>query len=95
MRKDIRQQHPDVVALISYQDTEQHAGTIYKAGNWAIATKQLKFISWGNRKRNAEQTHSPKVRWVFPLRKSLNATCLPDAPAPVGVSQEHTLEVAP
>jgi len=52
--------------LISYQDTEVHRGTIYKAANW-IPVVTSKGTSWTNdtRKRNTEQSIADKVRWEY------------------------------
>ena len=91
MTKHIRRLYPEVIGLISYQDTAKHTGIIYAAGNWIRIYQQKKHLSWGNRKRlNKEQSKAPKVRWVFPLRKKFRATCLSDAPVPAGASREHT-----
>lgn len=37
MARDIRQRFPEIVRLVSYQDTEVHDGTIYKASGWKQA----------------------------------------------------------
>ena len=64
MVKLIRKRHPSLRHLISYQDTEVHTGTIYKASGWQIETKS-KGISWTtkDRQRNTEQTMADKIRW--------------------------------
>jgi hypothetical protein len=64
----IRQKFPDIKKLISYQDTEVHRGTIYKASNWKIGAK-VRGLSWTtkNRKRNPEQTLAKKIRWEYQL----------------------------
>ena len=53
MVKDIKNRFPDVSMLVSYQDTEVHTGTIYKAANWKLDIVS-KFKDWSNetRKRN-------------------------------------------
>lgn len=68
MIKHIRKKYPDVTRLVSYQDTEVHKGTIYAAGNWTKDTVS-KFQDWetSTRKRNALQSHSDKIRWVYEL----------------------------
>tara|TARA_Y100000310_G_scaffold294578_1_gene325158 strand:+ start:263 stop:472 length:210 start_codon:yes stop_codon:yes gene_type:complete len=64
MEKYIRTNLPQIERLISYQDTEVHHGTIYKAANWTVGR-----ISSGddwvrnNRHRKASQTAAVKVRW--------------------------------
>jgi len=69
MRKHIEKHMPDIALLISYQDTEVHHGTIYKADNW-VATHETKGISWTNNKRsrNLEQSLADKIRWEYQLR---------------------------
>ena len=71
MRKIIRKRLPHITLLLSYQDTEVHQGTIYKASGWYFASKG-KGTSWTNnkRKRNKEQSLSDKVRWEFRLKDS-------------------------
>jgi hypothetical protein len=65
MEKDIRKRFPDIIKLISYQDTEVHQGTIYKAANWVATSKTKAGLSWSDlgRTRNAEQSQASKVRW--------------------------------
>lgn len=69
MTKDIKKRFPEIIRLISYQDTEAHFGTIYKASNWKpIDTKQTQ-TDWGytGRKRNKPQSTAPKIRWEYSL----------------------------
>lgn len=70
MRKDILSRFPDIALLISYQDTEVHLGTIYKADNW-IAAAESEGLAWNTekRQRNKEQSLAPKVRWEYKLRE--------------------------
>jgi len=64
MRKYIAENMPDIAMLISYQDTEVHVGTIYKADNWeAVSTSQGQSWTTEKRTRNKEQTLATKVRW--------------------------------
>lgn len=69
MRKHIAKFMPDIALLISYQDTEVHHGTIYKADNW-IATNLTQGISWttDKRDRNTEQSMADKIRWEYQLK---------------------------
>jgi len=64
----IHKRFPDIKRLISYQDTEVHNGTIYKASNWFIGGDS-EGVSWTtqNRKRNKEQTLAKKIRWEYLL----------------------------
>lgn len=64
----IKRKFPDIVKLISYQDTEVHKGIIYKASGWE-ASSVSKGISWttSKRKRNTEQTMASKIRWELVL----------------------------
>jgi hypothetical protein len=65
MTRLIKRQWPELVALVSYQDTGAHEGTIYKASGWTNASEQSCFVDWSGtlRKRNAAQSTSPKIRW--------------------------------
>jgi len=63
----IKQQFPEVTTLISYQDTEAHKGTIYKASGWK-PTLYRKGGSWWrpNQKRfrpDLNKAIGPKIRW--------------------------------
>ena len=74
MRLMIAKELPAIVNLISYQDTEVHTGTIYRAAGWK-PTVRNECGDWQrpNRQRNAAQSLSPKVRWEYALRESANA----------------------
>ena len=81
MRRLIERKFPEVEKLISYQDTEVHRGTIYKAAGWVIGATH-KGGSW-NRPNSTNQNGTPrtrpdhnqsigpKVRWEFRLRGKL------------------------
>ena len=71
MVKMIRKSHPEIVKLISYQDTEVHAGTIYKAQGWK-ATRISKaceqnWVKTHPRASRRLQTDSVKIRWEMEL----------------------------
>lgn len=68
MIKLLKQKFPQVKRLISYQDTEVHNGTIYKASNWTPVT-DVPLLDWNNknRKRNALQSNARKIRWEYNL----------------------------
>ena len=68
MIKKIKVKFPDIKKLISYQDTEVHNGTIYKASNWKIGC-ETKLLDWTtkDRKRMALQSTANKIRWDFDL----------------------------
>lgn len=64
MVRDIRRLFPDCERVISYQDTEVHSGTIYKAAGWeAVAFNPSGEWNRPNRYRKEAQSSSPKVRW--------------------------------
>lgn len=69
MRKDINKQFPEIKRLISYQDTEAHAGTIYKASGWQLINTMSTQVNWATngRQRTRPQSHAPKVRWEYAL----------------------------
>lgn len=59
----IRKRFPDIERLISYQDTEVHSGTIYKASGWK-PIKGHSFKTWTNRpNRKIDQSQAIKIRW--------------------------------
>lgn len=60
----IRRKRPEVVRLVSYQDTEVHTGGIYRAAGWT-ATTVNKDGNWNRpgRSRPAAQSVAPKRRW--------------------------------
>lgn len=64
MVKVIRKLKPHIIKLISYQDTDVHSGTIYKASGWTAANiSTVSSMGWENRKRNKMQTTANKIRW--------------------------------
>ena len=75
MRRQIQKEMPHITLLVSYQDTEVHKGTIYKAAGWA-AVAQNKGASWSNasRARNKEQSLADKVRWELRLREPVESS---------------------
>ena len=74
MTRHIRTAQPDVIRLVSYQDTEHHTGTIYKASNWRPVTVS-KNSDWTNHKRPgaAAQSSAPKVRWEYDMVPNANS----------------------
>jgi len=78
MVKVIKKKFPSVNKLISYQDTEVHLGTIYKASGWVIG-KEHSGGTWYRpnshnksgtpRKRpDLNKATGPKIRWEKTLR---------------------------
>jgi hypothetical protein len=78
MGRLIRESLPEVKKLISYQDEEAHAGTIYKAAGW-VAGQRHAGGSWN--RPNARNLNGkprtrpdrngatgPKIRWEKDLR---------------------------
>lgn len=68
MVKLIRKKFPEIIRLISYQDTEVHRGTIYKASGWK-AISETPFMSWEQRNytHNPDQSKAKKIRWEYSL----------------------------
>jgi hypothetical protein len=67
MTKQIKKLLPSIKRLISYQDTDVHHGTIYKAGNW-IPVSVVEYRPWNKtRLRNNEQSNASKIRWEYSL----------------------------
>ena len=78
MAKTISKEMPDIIKLISYQDTEVHRGTIYKASGWSVSEKTKGGSachnvkqSWKmpNRVRDESQSTAFKVRWEKVLKR--------------------------
>ena len=73
---------PEVYMLISYQDTEAHKGTIYKASNWHFGRlhKGASSIRTKHR-RNPDNLHKtgfvPKIRWEKQIRPEPEQTIKP------------------
>jgi len=72
MKLVIKNQIPDVSWFVSYQDTEVHTGTIYKASGWTLVGEAAG-VSWSNksRVRNKEQSMATKARWELQIRPPL------------------------
>jgi len=76
MCKNIKARFPDIWKLISYQDTDVHLGTIYKASGWILAAKSHK-SNWhkgqwskGRKIRSSDyQAPGVKIRWERDIRK--------------------------
>lgn len=68
MTRDIRKRLPAINRLISYQDTDVHTGTIYKAAGWTLVST-TKGDDWTrpNRQRRATQSTAIKHRWQYLL----------------------------
>ena len=68
MVQAIKLEFSDINRLISYQDTEVHSGTIYKASNWKIGGES-EGLAWTTPKRirNKEQTLAKKIRWEYQI----------------------------
>ena len=73
MSRWIKREHPDICTILSYQATDVHSGTIYKAANWSVAATMGSYTPWaggrGRSHRGVQQNQSPKVRWEYALRK--------------------------
>ena len=68
MTKIIKNTKPNIYRLISYQDTEVHTGTIYKASGWKIGAyysgcrKDIKGGSWHRPNAKCSFSNKPKNR---------------------------------
>ena len=68
MRILIRKELPEIKRLISYQDTDVHNGTIYKAAGWVEENKSsVSATGWNTRRRAKMQTTADKIRWGIAL----------------------------
>ena len=74
MESVIKKKLPEVYMLISYQDTESHHGTIYKASNWKYGRlhKGAASIRSHSRNKAKDNLHGtgfvPKIRWEKQIR---------------------------
>ena len=62
----IRKERPDTKGLVSYQDTDVHTGTIYKAAGWHPREMKDSQSKWSMPNRNRADgpaSASVKVRW--------------------------------
>ena len=68
MKNIIKKEFSEINRLISYQDTQVHKGTIYKASGWN-AIHKTRGTSWTTKKRtrSKEQSLADKVRWEYDL----------------------------
>jgi hypothetical protein len=55
MKNIIKIERPDIIKLISYQDTEVHLGTIYKAAGWKQASRNKFLTKMGIRFKGGQQ----------------------------------------
>lgn len=66
----IKKDHPQIRRFISYQDTDVHSGTIYKAAGWkANGFRKGGLNAWSSnvRTRNLCQAIGDKIRWEYEL----------------------------
>ena len=79
MRSIIKNRMQDVSWFVSYQDTEVHNGTIYKASGWKLIGESVG-VSWSNKNRirNKEQSMATKARWELNIRPTIGGMDKPD-----------------
>lgn len=64
MARLISQKYPEIRRLISYQDCDVHAGTIYLASGWSqVAVNKNGNWNRPNRTRGTAQAPGKKIRW--------------------------------
>ena len=71
MSRLIRKARPDIATLISYQDTDVHKGTIYKASGWSprlMSDSQTKWSMPNREREDGPASNSPKVRWELIIK---------------------------
>jgi len=67
----LKKKYQHIYKFISYQDTENHLGTIYKASGWNPTESQKKFETWKGHSKRAgliDQSTAIKVRWEKQIR---------------------------
>jgi hypothetical protein len=63
----IKKRLPTINRFISYQDTEVHKGTIYKASGWKPVGTTV-YRAWDKtRQRNTSQSTADKIRWEYTI----------------------------
>ena len=71
MRREIIRRYPEVTTLVSYQDCEEHDGTIYAAMGWEKGEIEERTGSgWTNRHRGNQVSDKPRLvrRWTKEIR---------------------------
>ncbi len=70
MARRIKIDFPEVHRLISYQMTDTHNGTIYKAANWSIGYEQKQHLTHCGHHGTSrpDQNTSPKIRWELIIK---------------------------
>jgi hypothetical protein len=71
MVREIRKLRPEVVNLVSYQDTEVHTGGIYKGAGWRLDDlPKPSCREWNchSRQRPKAQSAAVKNRWSLLLK---------------------------
>jgi len=73
MVRRIKQVKPEIIKLISYQDTEVHKGTIYKASGWRAARisgfkEQRNWVRTYGRPATSLQSDATKIRWELRIK---------------------------
>jgi hypothetical protein len=64
MTRLLRRSHPQIATFISYQDTEVHQGTIYRAAGWnPVVARRSGEWDTPSRKRKPGQSTGDKIRW--------------------------------
>jgi hypothetical protein len=94
MERWFKRERPDLCRMLSYQISEVHSGTIYKAANWYEARHQKEHESWtSHSKRKAlDQSSSPKVRWERQIRP---CSAVAEEPQSAGLDESSLLLVVP
>lgn len=72
MRLMIARRYGSITKLLSYQDTDVHTGTIYKAAGWRIGARSA-YVTWGSEQSGRShvyenQATGDKIRWEYSLR---------------------------
>ena len=84
----IKKDKPNINKLISYQDTDVHSGTIYKASGWVIGNvgnridENKKYNNWKTRPGRSNQSLAPKIRWEKQIRPEPEAIIKPPKKPP-------------
>jgi len=86
MAQLIKKEKPQITKLISYQDTDVHCGTIYKASGWVVGNvgkridETKKWNNWKTRAGRKNQSTAPKIRWEKQIRPEPKPEQKPETP---------------
>jgi len=92
MVKDLRKRFPTISKAISYQDSDVHTGTIYKAAGWLHEYSSDRTRWDKGRVRNEVVTRAEKHRWAKELNEQKILRGIPQETQTESETNERLLE---